>query len=230
MGLSLKSFRLLKKIKLESLKQETDDKMRRGLAVGGADNFNQKYWLTQVDVTRPPVIYANRAVGGVSLLPLNLELKRAGPVIDSIPRPSVLKKYMDQIIIRTNRALVASSEPQTTLADWKFFNAAEVTTLGIYTIPSRMPKAVFDERKLPAHHIGLKYFRPLFVEPVNTQTLTGVYATMMRLYSTMEPQYMQGHYLPLKFDVSIYNSFLRVSLSLSPSNFLLNSRATQLPL
>ena len=75
MGLSLKSFRLLKKIKLESLKQETDEKMRRGLVVGGADNFNQKYWLTQVDVTRPPLIFANRAVGGLSILPLNLEFK-----------------------------------------------------------------------------------------------------------------------------------------------------------
>ena len=63
------------------------------------------------------------------------------------------------------------------------------------------------------HHIGLKYFRPMFVEPVNTQELKGLYTTVMRLYSTLEPQYAHGHYLPVKFDVSIYRSFLRVFLS-----------------
>ena len=210
MGLSLKSFRLLKKIKLETLKQETDEKMHKGLVVGGADNFNQKYWLTHVDVTKVPLVLANRAVGGLSILPRNLDFKAGGAILESLPRPSKLQKYTDYIIKAANRALVASREPGTELADWKFYNAAEVTTMGVYTVPARMPLNEFKARQLPDHHIGLRNFRPMFVANVNPGTLTGVYATFMRLFEIMEPQYNQGHYLPWKFDVAIYNNYLKV--------------------
>jgi len=50
----------------------------------------------------------------------------------------------------------------------------------------------------------------MFVLNVNPGTLAGVYATFMRLFEIMEPQYNQGHYLPWKFDVAIYNSYLKV--------------------
>ena len=64
--------------------------MHKGLVVGGADNFNQKYWLTHVDVTKVPLVLANRAVGGLSILPRNLDFKAGGAILESLPRPSKL--------------------------------------------------------------------------------------------------------------------------------------------
>ena len=124
-------------------------------------------------------------------------------------------------LVLANRALVASREPGTEPADWKFYNAAEVTTMGVYTVPARMPLNEFKARQLPDHHIGLRNFRPMFVANLNPGTLTGVYATFMRLFEIMEPQYNQGHYLPWKFDVAIYNNYLKVWLGCRLSVFSL---------
>ena len=54
-------------------------------------NFNQKYWLTHVDVTKVPLVLANRAVGGLSILPRNLDFKAGGAILESLPRPQSCK-------------------------------------------------------------------------------------------------------------------------------------------
>jgi len=191
---------------------DTEAKLRKGQVVGGADNFNQQYWITRVDASKPPLINANRAVGGLSILPREVDLKGINRGLDSIPRPKVLKKkkHVNTIIDRANKALSFARDPGTNPAHWKFFDSAEVTTLGVYTVPLKMPAQDFKERGLKEHHTGVKFFRPAFAVNEDPAQIAGSYAIFMRLYDEMRLQYESGHYLPWKFDVNIYNFFLKV--------------------
>ena len=73
-----------------------------------------------------------------------------------------------------------------------------------------MPLSEIKNRQYPEHHIGVKNFRPMFVDPMDPAKHEGAYRMFMRLLEILELQYNSGYYLPMRFDVNIYNFFLKV--------------------
>ena len=94
---------------------------------------------------------------GLSILPRNLDFKR----VVQFSRPCLVPQSYAKV------QRIPGTEP----ADWKFFNAADVTTMSLH----RVPLNEFKARKLPDHNIG-----PTSDQCLCPTWLTGVYATFMR--------------------------------------------------
>ena len=209
-GLSLKAYKKLKATKLETFKSKTEDAMKKGLVVGGADNFNQQYWTSKIDVSKTPLMNFNGCVGGVSLVQNAITMPKVDRNLASIVHPDTLKTFMPQLFPEVSKTLNSFRSPSSEPGSFRFFDAADVNRLGIYCVPLKMPEEERKLREYPAHSIGLRNWRPLFIGPMNPAQNEGCWRMFMRLFDEMRLVYESNHYLVMRFDVNIYNIYLRV--------------------
>lgn len=141
-GLAKKPYNKLKNSELEDYNDKTERALRRGLAVGVADNYNQQYWVSRVDAAQQGLQNSNRCVGAVSLVPQEIELKRDSIARNSIPPPGDLLPFLHQTLRQVENSLAINITTDTEPHDWKFYDAAEVTEQKIYCVPLKMPQEV----------------------------------------------------------------------------------------
>ena len=53
-GLSRKTYKHIQGTKFQSFQAKTEEAMKNGLVVGGADNFNQQYFTSRIDLKKTP--------------------------------------------------------------------------------------------------------------------------------------------------------------------------------
>jgi hypothetical protein len=210
-GLSKKAYNRMKDLAVAEQKRKTDDAISQGLAVGFADNYNQQYWLSHVVSKLQGLQNRNRCVGALSLLPQTLNLTKDDNNLQSIPKPADLHRYINDALRNVEDALESIVSPDTDPADWKYYDAAEVTQEEIYCVPLKMPDEKVAERHLPLHDIGLTHFRPRWILCEDPAANRGSYAIFHKLYETLKPAYDNNHYMTFRFDRNIYEMFLKVS-------------------
>ena len=210
-GLSLKCYKSLKQTALDEFKAETDEAIERGLVIAHGDNFNQQFWVSRVDANRDLLTNANRCVGGLSIIPKQIDLAALDRNLQSIPKdPEQLREYLPQVFSQTKISLKIHGLRKPEAGEWFYFDKAEVTQNAIYCVPLKLPNTEKKRRELPDHHIGLKYWRPGFVADMNPGSNEGCYAMLHKIYEQLELAYNRGHYLIMRADLNIYNMFLKV--------------------
>lgn len=211
-GLTRVSFNAKKGEALRNYIANYQESIRKGLAVGAGDNYNQQYYVSKVDANQQGLQNENRCVGALSIIPEHLELKGGNRDLDSLPRPHILRTFTNDAMDAITKALNQRRTSESLPNEWKFYDGAEVTEQKVYCVPLKMPQEVVEERHMPRHEIGLTNFRPLFVHSSNPAGYKGLFEMIHRLYEAFGEMYRNGHYIPLRFDINIYNMFLRVSL------------------
>ena len=209
-GLSLQTYKHLKEVKNQELLAKTEEAMRNGLVVGGADNFNQQYFTSKVDARKTPLVNFNGCVGGVSLVPVELKMPKVDPMLCSIVHPDHLRTFWSKLQEDCTRAIESCGPPDAPAGSFRFFDEADVNKLGIFCVPLKMPAEVRLERGYPSHTIGVKHWRPLFIGPMNPAQNEGCWRMFMKLFDEMRLVYEHDHYMVIRFDVNIYNIYLRV--------------------
>ena len=213
-GLAKKPYNKLKDSALSDYNDKTQDALSKGLAVGLADNYNQQYWVSRVDATQQGLQNSNRCVGAVSLIRQDVKLNpEANKNLNSIPPTHELLTHLHEALCQVEDALESSVTENTEPSDWKFFDDAEVTRQNVHCVPLKMHDEEIKNRQLPPHDIGLTHFRPLWVLPVDPASNKGCYQMFQKLYAAFETTYNNGHYIAFRFDMNIYNMFLRVTTS-----------------
>ena len=213
-GLAVRPYKRKMETALNSYQTQTEWEMSKGLAVGTADNYNQQYWLSKVDSKRQYLQNFNGSVAAVSLIPKPLDMSKGPRNLESIVPPLQYLHYLDLAMEAVNNALAITRSPGSSQDEWKFFEGAEVTEQQVHCIPLKMPKQELKRRRLPPHDIGLTHFRPLWISEANAGSNKGSYEMFHRLYQDFYVAYLAKQYIPIRFDIKIYNTFLRVSLIL----------------
>ena len=213
-GLQRQVYTRIKKRALAQYQVRTEEALTQGLAVGVADNFNQKYWISRVDADKAALQNRNRCVGAVSILPQTLNVLAGNRNLQSMPALAQLQPFLTEALKQVENALEAAITPGTAASDWKFFDGAEVTQLQIHSVPLRMSRDEVTRRELPPHDIGLTHFRPLWILDADPASKPGSLRMFHKLFNAFWPAYEKGHYFAFRFDINIYNMFLRVQLSL----------------
>ena len=216
-GLALKPLKKLKERAQELRAMQTREAIQHGLVVGAADNFARQYYLSKIECKRQVVQNVNRSAAALSVVPIELDLLRGNRNLNSLPRPEVLLPFLDKALTGVQCAVRLCTSPGTQPEDWKYYDGAEVTQQGIYSVPLKMPAAEVKRRNLPPHDIGLTHFRPLWVSGSNPATNKEAYDMFHKLYETFKPALDANHYIAWRFDLAIYNKFLHVNSSLCSS-------------
>jgi len=209
-GLSRRSYKTCKEEALRNSRVHIDDALSKGLAVGVADNYNKQYFVNKVDAKQRGLQNENRCVAALSLVPSSLELKAGNRDLQSMPHPSVLAAFIPAAMAAIGLALEQRRTRGSSLSEWRFYDGAEVTVHDVYCVPLKTPAQVVQQRGMPAHDIGLKNFRPLFVHSANPASNKGCFEMITDLYDEFYAPWHNNHYIPLRFDINIYNMFLRV--------------------
>ena len=209
-GLSRKSYKGMKEEALRTYTAKYQEAIRKGLGVGVADNYNKQYYVSKVDAKQQGLQNENRCVAALSVIPDHLEIKAGNRDLDSLPRPDALRPFIPAAMEAIRKAIIQRRTPGSDPNDWKFYEGAQVTEHKVYCVPLKMPPEVVQEREMPPHDIGLTNFRPLFIHASNPASNKGCFEMIQDLYEAFGPMYRNGHYIPLRFDVNIYNMFLRV--------------------
>ena len=101
------------KAALDEYKAETDEAIERGLVVAHGDNFNQQFWVSRVDANRDLLTNANRCVGGMSIIPKQIDLAALDRNLQSIPKdPEQLRKHLPQVFSQTKASLMGYASPK----------------------------------------------------------------------------------------------------------------------
>ena len=174
------------------------------------DNFNQRYWVSRVDATKAGLQNRNRCAAGVSLLPRSIPQNPSSAPLKSVPHPDELSPFLRDALKEVELALENCISPGTVASDYKYYDGAEVTISEAYTVPLKLKEALIKERGLPAHDIGLKNFKTLWIFDSDPASYRGFFEMIHRLYEDYETAFENGHWIPLRFDLNIYNMFLRV--------------------
>ena len=145
-----------------------------------------------------------------SLLYPTLEIKRGNMDLDSLPPPEILRQFVIMAMSGVKAALKVQRTPGSPPNSWKYYENAEVTSNNVYCVPLKMPAHVIQERGLPLHDIELTHFRPLFIHQSNPASNKGCFELIHDLYDAFYPMFIKNHYIPFRFDIGIYDKFLRV--------------------
>ena len=208
--LSRSAYSKRKREALNSYKVHVDLALQKGLAVGVADNYNKQYYLSKVSATQQGVQNENRCVAAISVVPHSLEIKRGNMDLDSLPPPEILRQFVIMAMSGVKAALKVQRTAGSPPNSWKYYENAEVTSNNVYCVPLKMPAHVIQERGLPLHDIGLTHFRPLFIHQSNPASNKGCFELIHDLYDAFYPMFIKNHYIPFRFDIGIYDKFLRV--------------------
>ena len=209
-GLSRRTYKKSKQETLRNYRTHIDDSIHKGLAVGVADNYNKQYFLSKVDCKQKGLQNENRCVAALSIVPSNLEIKAGNRDLESLPLPTTLSGFVPMAMSAVSLALEQRRTRGSAIGEWKYYDGAEVTTHSVYCVPLKMPGQVVQDRGMPSHDIGLINFRPLFIHSANPAANRGCFEMLTDLYDEFYAMWHNDHYIPLRFDINIYNMFLRV--------------------
>ena len=219
--LKLKHYKREKSKLIEESTAATKTAIDEGKTVAVCDNFNQRYWVSRVDAEKAGLQNRNRCAAGVSLLTRSISPNLDSAALTSLPRPELLLPFLREAMKEVELALENCVSPGTVASDFKYYEGAEVTVSGVYTVPLKLQEAIIKERGLPAHDIGLKNFKPLWIFDSDPASYRGFFGIIHRLYEDYEQAFRNGHFIMMRFDLNIYNMFLRV-----PHSQIFSFRAT----
>lgn len=202
--------------------------IRNGRVVFAIDNYSHIFWCPKLKADkRSSAIGTNCTVGAMSvpLITVDNSFKRNGDgdIIPALPpKKEILALYLEEFIDSLKHAMCDIKDK--TGHFYTYHPISTVVKHDINTVPARPPKVETKSRKdvdgddemmqCDDSH-GLKQFRPWFVTADNPSSNFGTANVITRIFKELR-ELLGSKYAYLRFDVDLFQKWLRVTPSFIP--------------